>query len=79
MNEKKYMMIRAEGFDDQLAVLAQFLKTVQHCGSIGHTTTLHLWYDGDGAARMKFDFGEVDVSGVEVPAEGKDGYKFYID
>lgn len=57
------------GSEPCLAAFVQLCKTMELLGSAGASRTIRVPYDGDGAARLRFDFGPTDVSGVEGPVE----------
>lgn len=66
--------------------LAQFIglcKIIEQLGAVGASRTIKLWVDGDGSARLRFDFGETDVSGVEIPSFDEndldDNWRFSIE
>lgn len=42
----------------QMKTLIRMLAWMEICGSIGHTTSFFVNYDGDGPARLTFDFGD---------------------
>ena len=56
MKEKKKLRIEVVGYENQLNVLAIFLRKMEYLGNIGSTRTLSLWVDGDGAASLKVNF-----------------------
>lgn len=53
--------VKIEGKPEQLVKIAAFLKAVAILGSYGASRSLQIWVDGDGAARLKVDFGTVEV------------------
>jgi hypothetical protein len=67
MENQKTLKIEATGREENLNVLINFLRMVQYCGDVGSTRTIELWVDGDGAARMNFDFPEV----LDLPEQKK--------
>ena len=88
--DKKKLRIEVVGEESQLVVLMKFLRKLEFLGNVGSTRTLHLWYDGDGAARLKIDFpdikGKITVDGFDDLKDGEketwdkeENYKFYIE
>lgn len=65
--EKRYTTIKVTGREDHLTKFIQLCKTLKYLGSVGSTRTIKVWFDGDGAARLNFDYGDTDVSNVEIP------------
>ncbi len=57
------------GSEENLAAFVQLCKTMDLLGRAGASRTIVVPYDGDGAARLRFDFGATDVTDVEGPAE----------
>lgn len=67
MQPHKKIAITVEGYPEQLSTLVHFLMTIEKLGALGASRTLKIWVDGDGAARLRFHFGETDVSEIKTP------------
>jgi len=87
---QKKLRVEIYGEQEQLSVLMMFLRKLEFLGNIGSTRTLHLWYDGDGGARLQVYFpdvkGKIPVRGYSDLEDGEDetwdqeeNYKFFID
>ncbi len=57
------------GSEECLAAFVQLCKTMDLLGRAGASRTIRVPYDGDGAARLRFDYGSTDVSEVEGPVD----------
>ena len=85
--EKKLLRVEIEGYEDQLEKLAYFLRIVDYLGGVGASRTLHLWVDGDGAARLNVNFPDMKeqpkVASNYLRTEEEKGsekeLRFYID
>lgn len=71
--EKKVMNVKISGYEDQLWQLAIFLRKIEYLGNVGSSRTLHLWVDGDGAARIKCEFPELGDVEVDTKALSEGG------
>lgn len=63
--DKKRLVVTVTGYPDQLSAFVKLCKTFDYLGAAGCSRTVQIPYDGDGRARLRFDFGSTDVSGVE--------------
>ena len=68
MAERFEMTVTVTGPMNDLAGFVQLCKTIQRLCDWGSSRTIRFPVDGDGAAALRFDFGDLDVSKVE-PAE----------
>lgn len=86
----KKLRIEVYGKENQLHVLMMFLRKLEFLGNVGSTRTLHLWYDGDGSARIRVNFPDVKnkipvigysnlKDGEEETWDKEENYKFFID
>jgi hypothetical protein len=65
MIERKSITITvSSAYYQDLSEFVCLLKTIQRCCSDGASRDFKLNVDGDGSADMKFDFGEIDTSGI---------------
>ena len=68
-----HMDIRVVAPDqEQLGEFVGLCKTIESLGGIGASRTIRLDVDGDGAARLQFDYGDSDVASVATPGEDSD-------
>lgn len=65
--ELKKLRVEVVGYEDQLNTIAVFLRKIEVLGNIGATRTLKLWVDGDGAARLKMIFPDMEEK-IEIDA-----------
>jgi len=61
--------VTVTGPPDQLASFAQACKAIGYLCSVGSSRNVVVPVDGDGAGALRFDFGDTDVEGVEVPED----------
>lgn len=59
---RSYIEVKVTAPDDtDLAAFIQLCKTIEHLGSVGASRDIRVPVDGDGSARLRFDFGDTDV------------------
>ncbi len=66
MAEEGTIQMTVTGTEENLTSFVEVCKLMDLMGRAGSSRTINVHYDGDGAARLRFDFGDTDVSGVEV-------------
>lgn len=81
MGKIKQVEIKCQVEERWIPTLLSFLKEMEYNGSIGHSTTMSFYCDGDGDFRPKFEF---DTEFVEVgprlkknPNQGRDEIRIY--
>ena len=66
-SEEQNLSVTVTGPPDQLGSFVQLCKTIQYLCAAGSSRTVMLDVDGDGSGHLRFDFGDLDHSGVEIP------------
>ena len=66
MADKLHIEMTVEGTLQELTSFVELCKVMDLLGSAGASRLIRVPYDGDGSARLKFDFGTTDVSMVEI-------------
>lgn len=64
--ENKHITIKVTGREDHLTKFIQLCKTMQYLGSLGSSRTVQVWFDGDGSARLNFDYTDTDARDVSI-------------
>lgn len=68
------------GSEEQLNIIAGFLAAVQWLGDAGASRTLSLWVDGDGGARLKTVFPDMENRPkIDPKSIGDNGKKFFLE
>lgn len=73
----KYINVKVTGNEENLAQFISLCKRIEDLGRVGSTDTIKVWVDGDGAARLDFDFKDTDVTQVS-PAPYSDSSSAYV-
>lgn len=48
-----------EAFNHHMSTLMKMFAWMEVCGLVGSSSTFEIFYDGDGRAKLEFDFGEL--------------------
>lgn len=62
-----HVVVTVTGPEDQLAAFVEACKAIETLGQVGASRDVIVPVDGDGAASLRFDYGETDVSEIEAP------------
>lgn len=60
------LVVTVTGSEEHLSKFAELCKMMGLLGSAGASRVIEVHYDGDGAARLKFDFGDTDVDDIVI-------------
>lgn len=76
MSDLKKIKLEVTGTEKHLATFVQLCRTLDYLGNVGSTRSVHVWFDGDGAARLDFsdehgDFEDVPLLSMR---HGSDDY-----
>jgi len=77
-DDEMTLVATVTGREEHLSQFVELCKTMHLLGSAGASRTIEVHYDGDGAARLRFDFGETDVDDIVVPESVMDEDLIYI-
>lgn len=77
---KKYIDLRVEANETDLADFVKICGVIQYLGAIGASREVRIKVDGDGSARFSFsiDGQKIPHTEVETGYYGKDFFNFYL-
>lgn len=76
--EELELHVTVVGTEDVLASFVQLCKTMDMLGWAGASRTIQCHYDGDGNARLAFEFGETNVDDIVVEESVMDEDEIHI-
>lgn len=79
MSERLYTNVKIIGTEKNIVNFVKLCKTMQQFGAVGHSDTINVWVDGDGASRMKFEFENKGLDNITVQSYDEHSGEYRID
>jgi hypothetical protein len=86
----KFLDIRISGEDEEIRELLIILRKIEWCGDVGAGRSMPIYIDGDGSARLSFEYKngdelkpiselvKLDKKALDKVSDGEDFQEHYI-